>query len=68
LENVDTFFGHLKNFTDILDNLLPFGTFCVHFCAFGITHQEKSGNPAHRTSAEVANFYPYISVANFCAF
>jgi hypothetical protein len=49
LENVDTFYGHLEYFKDIWEILLPFGTFCVdlaHFSGFGITYQQKSGNPA----------------------
>jgi hypothetical protein len=49
LENVNIFYGHLKYFTDIWDNLWPFGTFCLHlviFSGFGIMYQEKSGNPA----------------------
>jgi hypothetical protein len=48
-ENVDIFYGHFEYFMDIWDILLPFVTFCVHlvhFSGFGITHQEKSGNPA----------------------
>jgi hypothetical protein len=38
----------LEYFTDIWELLCPFGTFCVdlvHFSGFGITYQEKSGNP-----------------------
>jgi hypothetical protein len=48
-ENVEIFNGHLEYFTDIWELLCPFGTFCVdlvHFSGFGITYQEKSGNPA----------------------
>jgi hypothetical protein len=48
-QNVDIFYGHLEYFMDIWDILWPFVTFCVHlvhFSSFGITHQEKSGNPA----------------------
>jgi hypothetical protein len=39
-----------------LGNFLPFGTFCVdlvHFSGFGITNQQKSGNPD--SEAHVAN-------------
>jgi hypothetical protein len=50
----------------ICNILSPFGTFCdhlVHFSAFGITWQEKSGNPGweirfserNRSSAVLAN-------------
>jgi hypothetical protein len=56
LKNVDIFYGHLGYFTDIWNILLPFGTFCVHlvhFSGFGIMYQEKSGNPASRSSSDV---------------
>jgi hypothetical protein len=48
LKNVNIFYGHLEYFTEILDILCPFGTFCihlVHFSCFGIMCQETSGNP-----------------------
>jgi hypothetical protein len=34
LENVDTFNGHFKYFTDIWDILSPFGTYCVPLVQF----------------------------------
>jgi hypothetical protein len=48
LENVDIFYGHLEYFEYIWGILWPFGKLCidlVHFSGFGITHQQKSGNP-----------------------
>jgi hypothetical protein len=42
-------------FMAIWDMLFPFGTICVHlvdFSGFGITHQEKSGNPVMYTYLE----------------
>jgi hypothetical protein len=50
LKNVDIFYGHLKYFTDIWDVLWPIGTFVFIwyiFSGFGITRQDKSGNPGH---------------------
>jgi hypothetical protein len=60
------FYGNLECFTDNWDVLWSFGTFCdnlVQFSHFGITCQEKSGNPdiddcsvcsyAHKISTDV---------------
>jgi hypothetical protein len=30
MENVDIFYDHSEYFTEIWDNVWPFGTFCVH--------------------------------------
>jgi hypothetical protein len=49
LDNVDIFYCYLECFKDIWDIVWTFGICCVqlvHFCSFGIMHQEKSGNPA----------------------
>jgi hypothetical protein len=45
-------YGHLEYFTDMWNIYSPFGTFCVylvHFPGLGIMHQEKSGNPVHKS-------------------
>jgi hypothetical protein len=50
----------LEYFTDIWDILKPFGNFCVHlihFCGFGIMHQEKSGNPARYFASKPVLLY-----------
>jgi hypothetical protein len=47
-KNVDIFYGHLEYFKDIWESVWPFGAFCVdlvHFPSFGITCQQKSGDP-----------------------
>jgi hypothetical protein len=36
----------IRIFPGILNILLSFGTFCEHFSGFGLTWQNKSGNPA----------------------
>jgi hypothetical protein len=47
MQNVDIFYGHLEYFTDIWVILGPLIVFIWSiFSGFGITYQEKSGNPA----------------------
>jgi hypothetical protein len=48
MENVGTFYGHLKHFTAIWYTLCSFGNIVIiwySFHRFGILSQEKSGNP-----------------------
>jgi hypothetical protein len=48
MENLEIFYDHLVYFTAIGNGLCPFGIFCghlVYFPCFGISYQEKSGNP-----------------------
>jgi hypothetical protein len=59
MEDVDTFYGQLVNFTAIWYSLWPFGFLwpfskfnghLVYFLCFGMLYQEKSGSPDCKSS------------------
>jgi hypothetical protein len=59
MEDVGIFYGNSVYFKGILNILWPFGAFCgnlVYFSRFGMSYQEKSGNPVEEAEIEGLGF------------
>jgi hypothetical protein len=60
LEDVGVFYGHVVHFTVFCYILRTFGIVCgnlVRFSRFGISYQEKSGNPGELSAIAAKLFF-----------